>query len=414
MKKLDYDIAIIGGGCAGMAAALSAAAQGADRILILERSSSLGGVLRQCIHNGFGIHRFGEDLTGTEYAARFLEAVCNEKITVLTDTIVLDIQKDHELTAMNSEGLLKIHAGALIIATGCRERSRGALSIPGSRPAGIMTAGTAQRYMNLEGYLVGKKIVILGSGDIGLIMARQFVLEGAKVLAIAEIQPYSSGLTRNIVQCVEDFDIPLYYNTTVSRIVGKERLSGVYLAEVDKTGAPIPETERFLECDSLILSVGLIPENELAWQADIDMDPITGGVIVDDLFQTRVPGIFACGNALHVHDLVDFVTLESEAAGQNAARYVQWKLHSSSSLLPVQAGEGVRGIVPQQVHTEGSKSVRLQFRPAQRYTDCRTCVYSGGQLIARKKHLVLTPGEMCEIEIERGRLCGDLKVQVEV
>lgn len=349
MKTLTFDVVIIGGGCAGMAAALSAVKENAQRVLILERASSLGGVLRQCIHNGFGLHRFKEDLTGVEYAARFIHMIAEQEITVLTDTIVLEIQKERRITAMNPTGLLKISAKSLVIATGCRERSRGALSIPGSRPAGIMSAGTAQRYMNLEGYLVGKRIVILGSGDIGLIMARQFLLEGAKVLAVVEIQPHSSGLVRNIVQCIKDFDIPLYYNTTVIRIEGSSRLTGVWLSQVDARRNPIPETERFLECDTLILSVGLIPENELSWQAGIPMDETTGGAFVDNALQTDAPGIFACGNALHVHGLVDDVTQEAELAGKNAALYAQRKQNVTSASFSVTSGKNMRGIVPQQV-----------------------------------------------------------------
>ena len=415
MKKLNYDIVIIGGGCAGMAAALAAKEAGTDSILIIERSPYMGGVLRQCIHNGFGIHKFGEDLTGTEYAARLLDQTKAASIEYLTDTIVLDIHNDHTVTAMNTGNLLKIQSQAIILATGCRERPRGALAIPGARPAGIMTAGTAQRYMNLEGYLVGKKIVILGSGDIGLIMARQFVLEGAEVLAVAELQPYSSGLTRNIVQCIEDFSIPLYFNTTVSRIEGDGRLTGVWLAEVDENKQILSETERYIACDSLILSVGLIPENELAAQADITMDPITGGPLVNDTYQTNIPGIFACGNSLHVHDLADFVTLESEAAGKNAALYVQGKLVSKEKTFAVENGFGVRGAVPQQIQMSAETDlVKIQFRPTAKYRNSYICAYCGDEIIYKKKHLILTPGEMCELKIERNKITSNVKVQVEL
>ena len=414
MKKLNYDIVIIGGGCAGMTAALAAKEAGTDSILIIERSPYMGGVLRQCIHNGFGIHRFGEDLTGTEYAAKLLDLTKAAGIEYMTDTIVLDINEEHIVTAMNTGNLIKIQSQAVIIATGCRERPRGALAIPGARPAGILTAGTAQRYMNLEGYLVGKKIVILGSGDIGLIMARQFVLEGAEVLAVVELQPYSSGLTRNIVQCIQDFDIPLYFNTTVSRIEGEGRLTGVWLAEVDENKQIIPETERYIACDSLILSVGLIPENELAFQAGISMDPVTGGPLVNDTYQTNISGIFACGNSLHVHDLADFVTLESESAGKNAALYVQGRLPAKVKSFAVENGFGVRGVVPQQIQAGSEEEIKIQFRPAAKYPDSYICAYCGDELIYKKKHMILTPGEMCELKISGNKITSNVKVQVEL
>lgn len=413
MRRQEADVAVIGGGCAGMAAALAAKEAGAERIIVLERSAALGGVLRQCIHNGFGIHRFQEDLTGVEYAARFLTAMEREGILSLTETAVLSLRADRTVTAVNREGLLTIEAKAVVVAAGCRERPRGALLIPGSRPAGVITAGAAQRYLNLEGYLVGRRIVILGSGDIGLIMARQFVLEGAEVLAVAELQPYSSGLTRNIVQCVEDFNIPLYYNTTVTEIQGEGRLTGVVLSAVGPDRRPLPGTERLIPCDTLVLSVGLIPENELLYAAGAPMDSATGGAVVDDTLQTGLAGVFACGNALHVHDLVDFVTDESERAGRAAARFVQGALPVRET-IPLSAGRGVRGLVPQRLGQGGTGTVHLQFRPAARYTDCTVVVRAGGEVVKRRRQTVLTPGEMCEIKVERTSLQGDITVEVEV
>lgn len=416
MNKEHIDIAVIGGGCAGLSAALAAQESGAQNIVIFERSPYLGGVLQQCIHNGFGIHRFGEDLTGTQYARKLTDGVADTNIRCNTETIVLGISKDRVVTAMNRhDGLNEYEAGAVIIATGCRERARGALLIPGSRPAGVITAGTAQRYMNIDGFLVGKRIVILGSGDIGLIMARQFVLEGAQVIAIAEMMPYSGGLMRNIVQCVEDFDIPLYYNTTVTRIVGEKRVEGLYLAEVDGRRVPIPSTERFVACDTLVLSVGLIPENELAYDSGIAMTPVTGGPIVDDALQTAAEGIFSCGNALHVHDLVDFVSMESERAGRSAAQYAAGaRIRNPVGFVQVEDGAGVRGVVPQRIRLDaGEDTVKLQFRPDAKYYDRRVAVYSGGTRIAQKKYRVLTPGEMCEIPISRADICGDIRVQME-
>ncbi len=413
MKKEPIDIAIIGGGCAGLSAALAARDSGAARIVVFERSPYLGGVLRQCIHNGFGIHRFGEDLTGTQYARRLMDSIDATDIICLTDTIVLDISPQRTVTVMNSGGIMEYRAKAVVIATGCRERSRGALAIPGTRPAGVMCAGTAQRYLNIEGCLAGKRIVILGSGDIGLIMARQFVLEGAEVIAVAEVMPYSGGLMRNIVQCLDDFDIPLYYRTTVTRITGGKRVEGVYMAEVDECRVPIASTERFVACDTLILSVGLIPENELAFKAGLPLSDITGGPFVDDAFQTEMEGIFACGNALHVHDLVDFVSLESEAAGRSAALYAAGADAPCVRYVSVCDGKGVRGTVPQKIRLDsGSHTVTLQFRPDNKYGACYIDVYSGSRRIARRKQRVLTPGEMAEIKIRRADIIADLTVEV--
>ena len=413
MKKETIDIAVIGGGCAGLSAALAAKEAGAKRIVVFERAPQLGGVLRQCIHNGFGIHRFGEDLTGTQYARRLVDRIHDTDILCLTDTIVLSLTAERVITAMNADGLAEYHAKAVILATGCRERPRGALPIPGTRPAGVVTAGTAQRYLNLEGYLVGKRIIILGSGDIGLIMARQFVLEGAQVIAVAERLPYSSGLMRNIVQCLDDFEIPIYYRTTVTRIVGKKRVEGVYLAEVDENNNPVLNTERLVACDTLLLSVGLIPENELASQAGLPLSPVTGGPVVDDVYQTELEGIFACGNTLHVHDLVDFVSIESEAAGRNAAGFAMAPTYSRCAYVSVYDGEGVRGAVPQRIRLEsGAADVTIQFRPERRFTDSYVEVLGGSQPIARKKFKVLTPGEMVEIKVPRAKIQASLTVRV--
>ena len=334
--KRKTQLLVIGGGCAGMAAALAAREEGIRDILILERAGAMGGVLHQCIHNGFGLHTFGEDLTGTEFARRYIRLTEEAQIPCLTGTIALELRPDRSVLAMRAGELLEIDAEAVILATGCRERSRGALSIPGTRPAGVVTAGTAQRYLNLEGYLVGRRIVILGSGDIGLIMARQFVLAGAEVLAIAEIMPKSGGLPRNLVQCVEDYDIPLFFNTTVSRIYGKSRVEGVELSAVDGQLRPVPGSGRRIDCDTLMLSVGLIPENELAYEAGIALDKRTKGPCVDERYMTSEDGVFSCGNSLFVHDLVDNVALEGKKVGAYAAAY----LHHVSERVRADSGRG--------------------------------------------------------------------------
>lgn len=410
------DVAVIGGGCAGMAAALSAVREGAQSVSIFERSPALGGVLRQCIHNGFGVHRFHEDLTGVEYASRFIDQVGSSPISCHTATTVLGLSRDRVLTSVNAaEGLCSCRAKAVVLATGCRERPRGALLIPGTRPAGVLTAGAAQRYMNLEGVLVGRRIVILGSGDIGLIMARQFVLEGAEVLAVAEVMPYSGGLVRNIVQCLDDFGIPLWYNTTVTAIEGEKRLSAVVLSHVDGRRRPIPGTQQRIECDTLVLSVGLIPENEVAQQAGIPLAAATGGALVDDALQTDVPGIFACGNALHVHDLVDFVTDESERAGRNAALFARAGLGAGTQVqtFTVCDGPGVRGAVPQRIRADGADPVSIQFRPAEKRAKSTVSALCGGQRVHQKQFPVLSPGEMCSITLPRKAICGDITIQVE-
>ena len=386
-------LAIIGGGPAGLAAAAAAYDAGLRDILILERSGELGGILNQCIHAGFGLHTFHQELTGPEYAQRYIDAVTERGIPAWTDCMVLDVSPERVLTVTGrSVGLQQIRAQAVVLAMGCRERPRGALNIAGTRPAGIWSAGTAQRMVNMEGYLPGRQVVILGSGDIGLIMARRMTLEGAEVLAVAELMPYSGGLKRNIVQCLEDFGIPLYLSTTVVDIHGRERLEGVTLAQVDGNRRPIPGTERDIPCDTLLLSVGLLPENELSQQAGVRLDAVTGGPEVGDDLSTSVPGVFACGNVLHVHDLVDFVSQEAARAGENAARYVLEGVKDSESIR-LEGKNGVRYTVPQSLHRDGGP-VTVRFRVGQPYRNAALCAYAGGTLLRRIPKRILTPGEM--------------------
>ena len=364
---IQHDIVIIGGGPAGLAAAAAAKKSGAEDILILERDSVLGGILNQCIHNGFGLHTFKEELTGPEYAARYEEEVKKLEIPYRLNSMVLDINKDKEITVVSrSEGLELIKAKAIILAMGCRERPRGALNIPGYRPAGIYTAGTAQRLMNIEGHMVGKEVVILGSGDIGLIMARRMTLEGAKVKVVAELMPYSGGLKRNIVQCLNDFDIPLKLSHTVVNIEGKERVKGITLAQVGPDRKPIPGTEEHYDCDTLLLSCGLIPENELTRNMGVTMNPVTSGPMVNDRLETGIEGVFACGNVLHVHDLVDYVSEEAALAGQNAAKYVKSGETKKGHSVTLKAENGVRYTVPQSIDTEAmADKLTVRFRVAE-------------------------------------------------
>ncbi|MGL5437505.1 MAG: NAD(P)/FAD-dependent oxidoreductase [Lachnospiraceae bacterium] len=402
-----YDIVIIGGGPAGLAAAVAARDHGVQSILILERDKELGGILNQCIHNGFGLHTFKEELTGPEYAARFTEQVLERKIEYKLNTMVMDISHDKVVTVMNREdGLFEIQAKAIILAMGCRERSRGALNIPGYRPAGIFSAGTAQRLVNMEGYMPGREVVILGSGDIGLIMARRMTLEGAKVRVVAELMPYSGGLKRNIVQCLDDFGIPLKLSHTVIDMKGKERLEGITLARVDERGKPIPGTEEDYSCDTLLLSVGLIPENELSNGMGVQMNRITSGPIVNESLETSVPGVFACGNVLHVHDLVDFVSEEAAAAGRNAARFVTGgEQRTAGQEITLQGTDGVRYTVPCTInpeHMEVSQIVR--FRVGNVYKNCYIGVYFDGEQVLHKKRPVMAPGEMEEIKLDRKKL----------
>ena len=386
-------LAIIGGGPAGLAAAAAARKAGVEDLLIIERDRELGGILNQCIHAGFGLHTFSRELTGPEYARRFADQVRELNIPYLLNTMVLDLSPDRVLTLTGREtGLVQLSADAVILAMGCRERPRGALNIPGCRPAGIYSAGTAQRLVNMEGLMPGRDVVILGSGDIGLIMARRMTLEGAKVHAVAEVMPYSGGLKRNIVQCLEDFGIPLYLSTTVVDIHGRERLEGVTLAQVDGNRRPIPGTERDIPCDTLLLSVGLLPENELSQQAGVRLDAVTGGPEVGDDLSTSVPGVFACGNVLHVHDLVDFVSQEAAAAGRSAARYVLEGVKDSESIR-LEGKNGVRYTVPQTLHRDGAP-VTVRFRVGQPYRNAALCAYAGSTLLKRIPKRILTPGEM--------------------
>ena len=398
-----------------MAAAVAAYDVGCKDVVILDREPQLGGILMQCIHNGFGLHKLGRELTGPEYAAVYAEKVMERNIKVYAEATVTSVTADKVVTAQSREGILKIRAKAVILAMGCRERSRGALNICGSRPAGVYSAGTAQKLVNCLGYHVGKKVVILGSGDIGLIMARRMSYEGAKVEAVCEVMPYSGGLTRNIVQCLEDFGIPLHLSTTVVQIHGDKRLEGVTIAQVDDRRQPIEETKRYIPCDTLLLSVGLIPENELTRAAGIPIDPITNGALVDENCQTQVPGIFACGNVLQVHDLVDYVSEEAERAGMGAAKFVSGQV-SEEKTIPTQPGFGVRYVLPQTVHA-GSEDVGLFFRVTQPFGKVKLTVTDGEKTIAVAKRLKAAPGEMEKITVKAEKLRdvnGPLTVRLEV
>ncbi len=399
----NIKIAVIGGGPAGLAAALGAYEAGISEkdILIIERDSCLGGILNQCIHAGFGLHRFGEELTGPEYAERFIKRIENAKIGYVTDAMVLSLTKEKEITYISPKtGLVHLKAQAVVLAMGCRERTRGALNIPGTRPAGIYSAGTAQRFVNIEGYLPGKEVVILGSGDIGLIMARRMTLEGAKVKAVCELMPYSSGLARNIAQCLDDFDIPLKLSHTVIGIHGKDRVTGVTVAKVDSSLKPIAGTEERIDCDTLLLSVGLIPENEVSKGAEIEFDSITSGAVVDNFRQTSASGIFACGNVLHVHDLVDFVSAESELAGISAAKYVTEGINVCEKSRTVPTG-GVRYVVPQRYIADAvDENTDFFFRVGKNFRNVYLEVKCDGKNIFRKKLLRAAPGEMEHISFK--------------
>ncbi len=417
--SIKKDLVIVGGGPAGLAAAIGAREAGIEDLVILEREHQAGGILRQCIHNGFGLHRFGEELTGPEYAQRDINRAEELGLDIRCDTTVLAVDHDRRVTCVSAErGVEVFEAGAVVLAMGCRERPRGALGTPGTRCAGVYTAGTAQRFVNLMGEMPGKRVVILGSGDIGLIMARRMTLQGAKVLACVELMPYSSGLNRNIVQCLEDYDIPLYLSHTVTAIEGRERLTGVTVSAVDERRRPIPGTEKHFDCDTLLLSVGLIPENELSRGAGVELSPVTSGAVVDDSLATSIPGVFACGNVLHVHDLVDHVSNESFLAGRAAAAFIREGEHKGASVR-VLDGKGVRGVVPQRIRLQGDNSVdvQLMFRPDAVYKNAAVVAECGGQVLAKKRAMIFTPGEMAVLPLKAEALkgvAGDITVRMDV
>lgn len=411
MRQLHRSVVIVGGGPAGLAAAVAASEAGCKDVLVLERDRILGGILNQCIHDGFGLHRFGEALSGPEYAQRFIDRFNELKLEAMTESMVLDLTGERTLLVSRRGELMTIRADAVVLCMGCRERPRGALSIPGSRPAGIYTAGAAQNFVNLENLMPGHRICILGSGDIGLIMARRMTLEGAKVQAVFEVLPYTSGLPRNLHQCLEDYNIPLYLSTTVTEVVGQERLEGVWVSKVDDKRNPIPGTRQYFPCDTLLLSVGLIPENELSSEAGIAIDPITSGALVDDRLMTSIPGVFACGNVLHVHDLVDWVSDESTHAGVFAAAYASGERHPAAAIV-VKPGAGVRYTLPQ--HVSGDQDINIALRVSAPARNKSFVVTADGREILVHKQVRLHPAEMVHLPVKAADLKGCSCVEVSV
>jgi NADPH-dependent 2,4-dienoyl-CoA reductase/sulfur reductase-like enzyme len=415
MHQITCNVAIIGGGPAGLAAAAAALREGAEKVLILERDNALGGILQQCIHPGFGLTRFGQELTGPEYYSRFTSEVEELGVDVLLDTMVLEVNHEEKtVTCVNSRlGLTQVKAGAIVLAMGCRERTRAAICVPGTRPSGLYTAGSAQRLINRQNIMVGKEVVILGSGDIGMIMARRMTLEGAKVKMVVELADYLAGLTRNRVQCLDDFGIELKLSHTITRIVGEQRVTGVYIAPVDEKKQPITEKEFFVECDTVLFSVGLLPENELTRKAGIAINPITNGPAVNQYMQTSAEAVFACGNVVHVNDLVDNVSAESERAGMYAAKYAMGTLPTGGKTVSCVTGRNVRYLCPQQLHiTEEGGEATLYFRVLQPELNVRLVATCDGKVLAKKKEFRVNPGEMCNLKVNTAEVCGDVTVDV--